>query len=185
VVEGDAAWWLGPALQALGEQIEARVELRRGPRAHTRLASITPMETPVWSVRHRGEIPEVVAAQYFTRLLRGPDRRIWRVVLGMRGRADLIDPSSGHSERLQGADTEGAWIEASVDLTGRLYLLVSGGKGSLGRRILRFGPGPEAVLTGDRDWSTGAVDPPGENWVAVDAETGAVLVYELGSPGDR
>ena len=188
VVEGNAAWWMGPALQSLGEYTEARVELRRGPRAHTRLASITPMEPPVWSARHQGEAADVVVAQYFTRLLRGPDHRLWRVVLGMRGCADLIDPSTGHSEELQVPDTEGAWIEASVDSTGRLHLLVSGGTGSLGRRILRFGPGPEPALTGDLDRSTGAVDPSGENWVAVDAESGAVLVYELRTdrgPGDR
>ena len=183
VVEGTTAWWLGPALQALDRHIEARVELRRGPRAHTRLASITPMESPVWNARHQGEAAEVVAAQYFTRLLRGPDRRLWRVVLGMRGRADLIDPSSGDSEELQVPEAEGAWIEASADSQGCLYLLVSGGTGSLGRRILRFGPEPDPALIGDRDWSTGAVDPSGQNWAAVDAESGAVLVYELPSGG--
>ena len=184
VVEGDVAWWLGPALQKLGEKAEARVELRRGPPARTRLASITPLETAVWSVDHRGEVAAVVAAQYFTRLLRGPDHRLWRVVLGMRGRADLIDPWSGESEELPVPGSEGAWIEASVDSTGCLYLLVAGGTGSHGRRILRFGPGAGPALTGDRDWSTGAVDPAGENWAAVDAETGAVLVYELPSVGN-
>ena len=188
VVEGEVAWWLGPTLEALDVRVEARVELRRGPRPHTRLASITPEQTPVWSASHRGEIAEVVAAQYFTRLLRGPDHRLWRVVLGMQGCADLIDPSSGASEELQVPEAEGAWIEASVDSRGRLYLLVSGGTGSLGRRILRFDPAPAPALIGDRDWSTGAVDPSGENWAAVDAETGAVLVYELrsgGVPDDR
>jgi len=184
VVDGDQAWWLGPVLQALDPRIVAQVELRRGPRACNGLPSIEPAETPVWSARHRGEIAEVMAAQYFTRLLRGPDRRLWRVVLGMSGRADLIDPSTGDSDELQVPDTEGAWLEASVDTRGRLYLLVSGGSGSLGRRILRFGPEPEPVLTGDRDWSTAAVDPSGQRWAAVDAETGAVLVYELPATRD-
>ena len=179
VVDGDEAWWLGPVIQELDPRIVAQVELRRGPRARNRLASIEAANTAAWSTRHRGESAEVVAAQYFTRLLRGPDGLLWRVVLGMHGRADLIDPLSGNSDELQVLAAEGAWIEASVDTWGRLYLLVSGGTGSRGRRILRFGPEPERALIGDRDWNTAAVDPSGRRWAAVDAESGAVLVYEL------
>ena len=108
-----------------------------------------------------------------------PGRRLWRVILGMHGRADLNDPHSGESTILAVDPDEGAWIEASVDREGTLHLLTSGGRGSLGRRILRFAPEPLDVILGDRDWNTGAVNPDGDRWAAVDAADATVLLYDL------
>ena len=99
--------------------------------------------------------------------------------------ADLIDPVGGVSRQLEVDPNEGAWIEASVDRSGTLYLLAAGGAGSLGRRILRFDPTPMPALEGDRDWNTGAVDPSGERWVAMDAEDASVLLYDLASTRGR
>jgi hypothetical protein len=134
---------------------------------------------PIWSETPEGTTEEILLAQFFTRLLPGPGGRIWRVVLGMHPRADLLDPRDASARRLAVDDAEGAWIEASVTREGILHLLTAGGSRSRGRRILRFDPDPLVVLVGDRDWSTGAVDPTGERWVGVGAEEPDVLLYEL------
>jgi hypothetical protein len=97
----------------------------------------------------------------------------------MHGRADLIDPQTGESRQLQVDSGEGAWIEATATHEGTLFLLTSGGGGSLGRRILRFEPEPLTALQGDRDWNTGAVSPDGSRWVAVDAQDESVWLYDL------
>jgi hypothetical protein len=166
-VTGSAdGWWLGPVHTDHTTRAPARVEIR-GEAA------------VAWTAEHEGDLEQVLTAQYFTRLLRGPGDRLWRVVLGMHGCADLVDPKTGASQRLEVDPNEGAWIEASSDARGRLHLLTSGGGGSLGRRILRFDPSPLPVIVGDRDWNTGAVDPGGERWVAVDATDATVLLYDL------
>jgi hypothetical protein len=159
-------WWLGPVHGDHASGAPARVEIRGE-------------EAVVWTGEHQGDLEQVLTAQYFTRLLRGPGEQLWRVVLGMHGCADLVDPRTGASQRLEVDPNEGAWIEASSDARGTLHLLTAGGGGSLGRRILRFGPSPRPVLVGDRDWNTGAVDPDGERWVAVDATDATVLLYDL------
>lgn len=177
VNDPEGAWWLGPVPWDPASGEAARVQLRRGPAPGPARIALDP--AAVWSARHHGGVDTVLPAQYFTRLLEGPGGRLWRVVLGIRGQADLIDPGTGESRPVLVDPAEGAWIEASVDRTGCLHLLVAGGPGSRGRRILRFAPDRGATLSGDRDWSTGAVDPTGERWAAVDAESGAVLVYRL------
>ena len=159
-------WELSPVHWDPGSGVAARVQVR----SHAQVA---------WTGEHDGEMEEVLTALYFTRLLHGPGGKLWRVVLGMHGRADLIDPIHGEAERLEVDPNEGAWIEASVDRRGTLHLLTAGGAGSLGRRILRFNPAPVRALEGDRDWNTGTVDPSGERWVAMDAEDASVLLYEL------
>jgi hypothetical protein len=161
-------WWLGPVHRDPTAGAPARVELR--PKASTRV---------VWFSETGGDQEERISAQYLTRLLRGPGDQLWRVVLGMHGRADLIEPLTGGSRRIEVDPNEGAWIEASADADGVLHLITSGGRGSLGRRILRFAPHSLEVVEGDRDWNTGAVSPDGSEWVAVDAATGAVLLYDL------
>lgn len=161
-------WWLGPVHGDHTSGAPARVEIRGEATA-----------VVAWTAEHEGDLEQVLTAQYFTRLLRGPGDRLWRVVLGMHGCADLVDPKTGASQRLEVDPNEGAWIEASSDARGTLHLLTSGGGGSLGRRILRFGPSPLRVVVGDRDWNTGAIDPEGQRWVAVDATDATVLLYDL------
>jgi hypothetical protein len=177
VVSGESAWWLRPRIGVPGGRLKARIDLVAGP-----APAPGPLELvarPIWSERPEGTTEEILLAQFFTRLLPGPEGRIWRVVLGTRPRVDLLDPREPSASRLAMNGTEGACIEASVTAEGVLHLLTAGGHRSRGRRILRFDPEPLVVLVGDRDWSTGAVDPTGERWVGVDAEESDVLLYEL------
>lgn len=161
-------WWLNPMLWDPGSDAPGQVR-------------VSSANAVVWTGEHTGSVAEVLTAQYFTRLLPGPDRRLWRVVLGMGGRADLIDPASGASRVLDVDPAEGAWIDATVDREGTLHLLTAGGSGSHGRRVLRFDPRPLPPLHGDRNWNTGAVDPTGTRWVAMDAEDASVLLYDITS----
>lgn len=177
VADSTGAWWLGPIPWDPGAGRPGRVQLRRGPVPGSERIHLN--GSAVWTGEHRGSADAVLTAQYFTRLLPGPAGRLWRVVLGMAGRADLVDPQTGTARSIAVEAAEGAWIEASVDRRGRLHLLTAGGPGSLGRRVLRFDPRPMPALVGDRDWNTGAIDPSGHRWAAVDAESGALLVYRV------
>ncbi len=176
-----AAWWLGPVLAGPDGPAPARVELWRGasPEPDAGAVHVRAPDSTVWSASHGGEREEQLMAQYFTRLLPAPDGQLWRVVLGLHPRADLVHPLTGESRQLEIAANEGAWIEATVDRRGVLHVLAAGGPGSSGRRILRFDPGPLPVIEADRAFSGGAVSPDGRRWVAVEADTGDLLIYKM------
>jgi len=175
------AWWLGPVLAGPDGPAPARVELWRGSSPDPDAGPVhgRSPDSTVWSASHGGEREEQLMAQYFTRLLPAPEGRLWRVVLGLHPRADLVHPLTGESRQLEIEATEGAWIEATVDRRGVLHVLTAGGPGSSGRRILRFAPGPLPVIEADRAFSGGAVSPDGQRWVAVEAGSGDLLIYKM------
>lgn len=177
VVDMDGAWWLGPRLRDARSDDPVRIDVWRGPAAGA--DRLPPPQKRLWTAEHSGSERELVFAEYFTRLLRGPDGHLWRVALGERPRVDLIDTRTGSSEELEIASSEGALIAASVDAAGVLHLLTAGGEGSFGRRILRFAPQALPVLEGDRLWNAGAVDPTGTRWAAAEADLGDLLVYPI------
>ena len=123
---------------------------------------------------------EVLSAQYFTRLLRGPDDQLWRVVLGMHGCADLIDPRTGASRpsrgrpATRGRGSRRVWIEKGSFTCSPRAAVARWVAGSCASTR-----GHCAVLEGDRDWNTAAVSPDGAQWVALDAEDATVLLYTL------